>query len=196
MAELAKAMDRASVGRSKREGKYLAFALDNEEYGLGILKIKEIIGMMPITPVPQTPDFVKGVINLRGKVIPIVDLRSRFGMEEIDYDERTCIVIVETAKESVNVMIGMVVDSVSEVLKIKGEAIEDAPPFGVKLNTEYILGMAKMEGDVKILLDIDRVLSVAEIGANEKIKGSVEKEQSPPKDSRYGICQQTAWKQA
>lgn len=152
---------------ANREGKYLTFTLNNEEYGIGILKIKEIIGMMPITSVPQTPDFVKGVINLRGKVIPVVDLRLRFGMEGIDYTDRTCIVVVEIEGSSGQMMIGIVVDSVSEVLNIKGEEIEDTPTFGTRLNTDYILGMAKMEGGVKILLDIDRVLSSEEMGLLE-----------------------------
>jgi purine-binding chemotaxis protein CheW len=119
--------------------------------------------MMPITSVPQTPDFVKGVINLRGKVIPVVDLRGRFGMETIDYTERTCIIVVEIRGENGTVMIGVVVDSVSEVLNIKGEDIEPTPAFGASLNTEYILGMGKMGGGVKILLDIDRVLGAGEL---------------------------------
>lgn len=147
-----------------REGKYLTFTLGEEAYGIGIIKVKEIIGMMPITPVPQTPRFVKGVINLRGKVVPVVDLRLRFGLEETGYTERTCIIVVETEGKSGDVVIGIVVDSVSEVLNIKGEDIEDAPNFGTKLNTDYILGMAKMEGGVKILLDIDRVLSADTLG--------------------------------
>jgi purine-binding chemotaxis protein CheW len=119
--------------------------------------------MMPVTTVPQTPEFVKGVINLRGKVIPVVDLRLRFGMEAIDYTERTCIIVVEIASETGTVMIGIVVDSVSEVLNIKGEEIEETPTFGTRLNVDYIHGMAKMEGGVKILLDITRVLSTDEI---------------------------------
>jgi purine-binding chemotaxis protein CheW len=137
--------------------------LSDEEYGIGILKIKEIIGMMPITSVPQTPGFVKGVINLRGKVIPVVDLRLRFGMPSIDYDERTCIIVVEIDSQGVNIVIGIVVDSVSEVLNIKGDEIEDTPTFGTRLNTDYILGMAKMDGKVKILLDIDEVLGADDL---------------------------------
>jgi purine-binding chemotaxis protein CheW len=148
-----------------REGKYLTFTLAGEEYGIGILKIKEIIGMMPVTSVPQTPAYVKGVINLRGKVIPVIDLRLRFGMETMTYTERTCIIVVEIADVSGTVQIGIVVDSVSEVLNIKGDDIEDTPAFGTRLNTDYILGMAKMEGAVKILLDIDKVLSIEEIEA-------------------------------
>jgi purine-binding chemotaxis protein CheW len=168
MAEFTRVMDQAVHNMSDREGKYLTFSLANEEYGIGILKIKEIIGMMPITTVPQTPDFVKGVINLRGKVIPVLDLRRRFGMEPMVYTERTCIIVVEIAGTAGNVMIGVVVDSVSEVLSIKGDVIEETPTFGTKLNTDYILGMAKIGKGVKILLDIDRVLGAEEISLLEQ----------------------------
>lgn len=147
----------------QHEGKYLTFSLMNEEYGIGILKVKEIIGMMPITPVPRTPEFVKGVINLRGKVIPVIDLRLKFNIEEIDYTERTCIVVVEILSQDTTVMVGIVVDSVSEVLNIKAEEIEETPEFGASLDVEYILGMAKIDDSVKILLDINRVLKDQEI---------------------------------
>jgi len=168
MSEKIDVIGQAVAMAADRDGKYLTFTLAGEEYGIGILKIKEIIGMMPITSVPRTPRFVKGVINLRGKVIPVVDLRLRFGMEEIEYTERTCIVVVEIAGGSGTVLMGIVVDSVSEVLNIKGNDIEDTPSFGAKLNTDYILGMAKMEGGVKILLDIDQVLSTEEMSLLEK----------------------------
>lgn len=151
-----------------REGKYLTFTLAEQEYGIGILKIKEIIGMMPITSVPQTPSFIKGVVNLRGKVIPVMDLRVRFGVEARPYTDRTCIIVVEIAGASGPLMIGAVVDTVSEVLNIKGEDIEDTPTFGMKLNTEYILGMAKIGKSVKILLDIDRVLGEGELAQMEQ----------------------------
>ena len=153
---------------TEKEGKYLTFSLAREEYGIGILKIREIIGMMPVTSVPQTPEFVKGVINLRGKVIPVADLRLRFGMQAIDYTDRTCIIVVEIEGQAGTIQIGIVVDAVSEVLNIKGEEIENAPTFGTKLDTDYILGMAKMEGGVKILLDIDEVLSAEDIATLEK----------------------------
>ncbi len=168
MADETEVMNQATQAMTDREGKYLTFTLADEEYGIGILKIKEIIGMMPITTVPQTPEFVKGVINLRGKVIPVMDLRLRFGMEAMDYNERTCIIVVEIEGQTGTIQIGIVVDSVSEVLNVKGEDIEDTPTFGTKLNTEYILGMAKMEGGVKILLDIDQVLNADEIEVLEK----------------------------
>jgi len=142
-----------------REGKYLTFSLKEEEYGIEILKIKEIIGMMTVTQIPKTPSYIKGVINLRGKVIPVVDLRLRFSMEESDYTERTCIVVVDIRHGSGrDFLIGIVVDAVSEVLNIKEAEIEETPNFGTKLDTDYILGLAKTAGGVKILLDIDRVL--------------------------------------
>jgi purine-binding chemotaxis protein CheW len=159
MAEIAKTINEAVKSPANREGKYLTFSLAGEEYGIWILKVKEIIGMMAITPVPQTPGYVKGVINLRGKVIPVIDLRLKFGMESIAYTERTCIIVSEISGGDRKIQMGIVVDSVSEVRNIKPGEIEDPPTFGVALNTDYILGMAKMEGGIKILLDIDRVLS-------------------------------------
>ena len=168
MAELAETMDQVVKVMADQEGKYLTFSMAEEEYGIGILKIKEIIGMMPITTVPQTPEFVKGVINLRGKVIPVMDLRLRFGMEAMEYTERTCIIVVEIEGSAGTVQIGIVVDAVSEVLNISGKDVEETPTFGAKLNTDYILGMAKMEGGVKILLDIDRVLNQEEVALLDK----------------------------
>ena len=162
-------MTRDTISSMSREGKYLTFELDSEEYGLEILKVKEIIGIMNITPVPQTPSYVKGVINLRGKVIPVIDLRLKFKMEPIEYNERTCIIVVNIAGESGGeIMVGIVVDSVSEVLNINADEIEDTPTFGTKLDTEYILGMAKIKGGVKIMLDIDRVLTAEEIAVLDK----------------------------
>ncbi len=158
MEALHTAVEETAKGTFARESKYLTFSLANEEYGIGILKVKEIIGMMAITAIPQAPDFVKGVINLRGKVIPVIDLRGRFGMETINYTERTCIIVVEIVRSGSSVSMGIVVDSVSEVLNIKATEIENTPNFGVKLNTDFILGMAKINNDVKILLDIDLVL--------------------------------------
>jgi purine-binding chemotaxis protein CheW len=149
------------------EGKYLTFSLAEEEYGIGILTVKEIIGLMEITSVPKVPDFVKGVINLRGKVIPIIDLRLKFDLSEADQTEKTCIIVVEITGSTGQVQMGIVVDSVSEVMNIKGEDIEEAPSFGSAVKTEYILGMAKVEGGVKILLEIDRVLKNEELSILE-----------------------------
>jgi purine-binding chemotaxis protein CheW len=151
------------------EGKYLTFALAREEYGIGILTVREIIGLMPIRTVPQTPTFVKGVINLRGKVIPVVDLRLKFGMEEIEHTERTSIIVVDVggAETSADqpMHIGIVVDYVSEVINIKADEIEAPPAFGAELNTEYILGMAKVSQSVKILLDIKRILGTEDLSS-------------------------------
>ena len=145
-----------------REGKYLTFSLSEEEYGIGILKVKEIIGMMTITKMPQVPSYVKGVINLRGKVIPVVDLRLKFGLEEMEYTDRTCIIVMEIKSTMGSVLMGIVVDAVSEVLNIKAADIEDTPTFGVAVKADFILGMAKAGGGVKILLDIDKVVSAQE----------------------------------
>ncbi|MCE5280738.1 MAG: chemotaxis protein CheW [Deltaproteobacteria bacterium] len=160
--------DEAGKTVKDHDGKYLTFSLAGEEYGIGILKVKEIIGMMKITMVPHTPSFTKGVINLRGKVIPIVDLRVRFGMESVQYTDKTCIIVVEIARGEREVMIGVIVDSVSEVVNIKGTDVEAAPNFGNCLDTNYIHGMAKAGDQVKILLDLDRVLSAEEMGALQK----------------------------
>ncbi|MFZ3115836.1 MAG: chemotaxis protein CheW [Syntrophales bacterium] len=159
------AMGHEASAAVNREGKYLTFTLASEDYGIGILKVKEIIGIMAITTVPQTPDYVKGVINLRGKVIPVIDLRLKFAMEDMAYTERTCIIVVEISGGGNKIMMGILVDSVSEVLNIKSGDIEDTPNFGSQLNTDYILGMAKMGERVKILLDINKVLSDAEFAA-------------------------------
>lgn len=192
MAELAEKMDQEARSMDAKEGKYLTFFLGEEEYGIGISKIKEIIGMLPITAVPRTPGFVKGVINLRGKVLPVVDLRLKFGMPEIEYTERTCIIVVEIAGQNLDAQTGIVVDAVSEVLNIKDEDIEEAPTFSSVMNTDFILGMAKMEGSVKILLDIDKVLSQQEleqVGAMKKQDNSPQP-MEPPSEQTMEAAEQ------
>lgn len=146
-----------------KEGKYLTFALAHEEYGLEILKVREIIGYMEITSVPQTPGHVKGVINLRGQVIPVIDLRAKFGMETTDITEQTCIIVVEIDHNGMKLSTGLVVDRVQEVLDISESEIEEAPQFGAAVNTDFILGIGKINNSVKILLDIDTVLNSEEI---------------------------------
>jgi purine-binding chemotaxis protein CheW len=163
MEKIVKTMNDAVKVMSDREGKYLTFSLAGEEYGVGILKVKEIIGMMAITMVPQVPAYVKGVINLRGKVIPVVDLRLKFGLEETAYTDRTCIIVVEIRKDAGIILMGIVVDAVSEVLNIRETEIEDTPAFGAAMKTDYILGMAKAGDGVKILLDIDKVVYAEDI---------------------------------
>lgn len=179
--------------RDARGGKYLTFYLADEEYGVEILKVQEIIGMQPITRVPRTPAFIRGVINLRGKVIPVVDLRERFGMPPSQVDDAAhvaatadaeeaaalaqaaalrCIIVVQVAglvaDQQRTVPMGIVVDRVSEVAAIAEEDVEDAPAFGAGVRTEYLLGLGKTKtadghGRVKLLLDIDRVLAAEEV---------------------------------
>jgi purine-binding chemotaxis protein CheW len=141
-----------------RSGKYLTFVLATEEYGFEILKVREIIGLMDITRVPGMPDFVVGVINLRGKVIPVIDLRLKFCMESAEHTPESCIIVVDVYGQ----LMGVVVDKVSEVLDIREADIEDAPGVGSAVDTHFILGMAKAKGSVKILLDVNRVLSEEE----------------------------------
>lgn len=148
-----------NLDTSTLEGKYLTFILNHEEYGLEILKVREIIGLMDITPVPQTPAFMKGIINLRGKVIPVVDQRLKFGMPEAEYTKETCIIVVNID----NRLMGIIVDTVSEVLDINAKDIEPAPSLGSSIKTDFILGMGKIKGKVKILLDVDKVLSLEEL---------------------------------
>jgi chemotaxis signal transduction protein len=145
-----------------REGKYLLFALDNQEYGIGILSVKEIIGMMSIRAVPQTPPLFKGVINLRGKVIPVIDLRLKFALEEQAYNERTSIIVLEVRGKDRPMEVGIVVDSVCEVLNIKAADIDETPSFGSSMDTDFILAMAKMDGGVKTLLDANGLFSSTE----------------------------------
>jgi purine-binding chemotaxis protein CheW len=146
-------------------GKYLTFSLGKETYGIEILKVQEIIEMVDVTRVPRTPTFVKGVINLRGKVIPVVDLRLKFGMEGKDVSRQTCIVVVYVQNGDSRLTMGMMVDAVSEVLDITGESIAPPPDFGSQVDTAFLLGMAKSENAVRMLLDIDKVLSNKELNA-------------------------------
>ncbi|MBA4137526.1 MAG: chemotaxis protein CheW [Opitutus sp.] len=149
----------APATQTKHAGKYLTVVLDNEAYGIAVLKVREIIRMQKITPVPQMPEFVKGVINLRGRVIPVVDLRVKFGLKA-EFAERTCIVVVQVKlSNDTLVQMGLIVDSVEEVVHVPSEEIEPTPEFGTKVDTSYLLGMAKVKGQVKTLLDIDRVVS-------------------------------------
>jgi purine-binding chemotaxis protein CheW len=147
----------------ERAGKYLTFMLGKEEFGVGVLKVREIMGVTDITAMPQTPPYMKGVINLRGRITPVIDLRLKFGLGGIDYTERTCIIVVQVKNGTDSLVMGMVVDEVSEVIAVGVGDIEDTPDFGVRVATDYILGMAKARGKVKILLDIDAVLTSQEI---------------------------------
>lgn len=140
-------------------GRYLTFGLSSEQYGLEILRVREIIGLMDIRPVPRTPEFVRGVINLRGSVIPVIDLRLKFGMSAAESTPETCIIVVNVEA----LELGIVVDRVSEVLDIAAGEIEAPPSFGAAVCTDYLLGLAKTGGHVTALLDISRVLGGQEL---------------------------------
>lgn len=149
--------------------KHLTFKLGEEEYGLDILKVQEIIGIMPITRVPRTPAYVRGVINLRGRVIPVVDLRVKFGVSKPEDTERTCIVVVQVAGTSVATTMGVVVDEVSEVVDIPESAVDETPRFGADVETDFVLGIGKLADKVVMLLDIDRVLTSTDVEVIERI---------------------------
>lgn len=189
MAEVTTQLEQVNKALLDKEGKYLTFALANEEYGLEILKVREIIGYMDITAVPQTPNHVKGVINLRGQVIPVIDLRAKFGMETAEITEETCIIVVEITQGKRQFSTGIVVDRVQEVLDIDGQDIEDAPQFGSNVNTDFILGMGKIGDTVKILLDIDKVLSgdnLAGFNSATKQAGKTKQTAAVDKDGATG----------
>jgi purine-binding chemotaxis protein CheW len=164
-AHLREKVEAGAQSTDYRTGKYLTFLLGREEFAIQVLKVREIMGIQDITAVPQTPQYVKGVINLRGKVIPVVDLRLKFCLPEIDYTQRTCIIVVQVQSAGVTLHTGIIVDAVSEVLNLAATDIEDTPDFGDGCGSaaSYLLGMAKVKGKVKILLDIDRVLSAQEV---------------------------------
>ena len=145
-----------------RVGKYLVFHLGEEEYGIQVQKVREIMGVQDITQVPQTPPHVKGVINLRGKVIPVVDLRLKFTMPAKGYTHRTCIIVVQVSGDRGTMPMGIVVDGVAEVLQVAASDVEDTPDFGKEVDVPYVMGLAKVKGKVKILLDIDLVLTTRE----------------------------------
>jgi purine-binding chemotaxis protein CheW len=144
-------------------GKYLTFKLGPESYGIGILKVQEIIGMMAVTRMPRTPAYVRGVVNLRGKVIPVLDLRLKFGMETRQDTERTCIIVVQLQSSGSMITMGIIVDEVSEVLDVAAEQIEPPPTFGVSVDVSFILGMGKVGQKVVLLLDADRILMRQEL---------------------------------
>ena len=157
-----------SENLDSRAGKYLTFFLASEEYGVEILKVQEIIGRMPITPVPLTSRYIRGVINLRGKIHPIMDLKIKFGMDETQITDETCIIVIKTT----SMMMGVLVDKVSEVVNISSDDIEDTPSFGGDVNPEYLLGVGKTGGRVRLLLDIEKVINAADIINMKKVTGT------------------------
>jgi purine-binding chemotaxis protein CheW len=163
MATTATMNDSTASQSDARAGKYLTFHLVQEEFGIRVLKVREIMGLQEITAVPQTPAHVKGVINLRGKVIPVIDLRLKFGLPAVDYGQRTCIIVAQVPGEAGPILMGVIVDGVSEVLSLTAAEIEDTPDFGDDAAGQFLLGMAKVKGKVKILLDIEKVLSCQDL---------------------------------
>lgn len=155
----------AAPACARLAGKYLTFKLASEDYAFGVLKVQEIIRMTDITRVPRTPQFVRGVINLRGKVIPVFDLRLKFELDAQAATQKTCIIVVQVRRESGLATMGTIVDEVCEVLDVSAEEIDPPPTLGASVDTQFILGMAKAKGAVKILLDVDRILSESEISA-------------------------------
>lgn len=144
---------------TKSGGKLLTFLLGKQEYGIQILQAREVVGMMHIDPVPQTPDFMKGVINLRGKIIPVIDLRAKFQMEENEHTKETCIVVVDIQGK----MTGIVVDFLSGVVTIEKSDFEDSPELGSNIETDFIIGMAKLETRVIMVLDMGKILTNKEL---------------------------------
>lgn len=146
-----------------REGKFLTFNLDENDYGIPILKVSEIIGITKITPVPKTPNFIKGVINLRGKIIPAMDLRLKFSIPERAYDQNTCIIIINLEVNNVQKQVGVIVDIVSEVCNILASDIEEPPTYGSSEDSDFLSGVGKIKDKVVMLLNIERVIFAEEI---------------------------------
>lgn len=144
------------TGESKQ---YVTFSLNNEFYAFEAVRVQEIIELTSITKVPHLPPFLKGVINLRGAIIPVIDLKVKFGMDCGEYKKHTCIVVTKFSRG----VMGVIVDAVSDVLHVSGEAVEATPSFGAKIKTDYIIGIGKVDGNLVIILDADKVLSDEEI---------------------------------
>ncbi len=157
---------------------YLTFLLANEEYAIGILKVKEIIEYDTVTTVPKTPKWVRGVINLRGAVVPVVDLAIKFGLEQKPVTKTTCIVIVETQFESQNTTIGIIVDAVSQVMELATGDLQQVPEFGTRVKVDYLLGMAQLGKKFALLLDVDKVLSTDELLHLNGVASSAEEGQA------------------
>ena len=148
---------------------YLTFKLDEEVFALDVAKVREILELTTITKVPQTPDFMRGVINLRGSVVPVIDLRLKFGMSATMNTINTCIVVAEVQMEDDTIVLGTLADSVQEVIEMEAEEIEAAPHIGTRLNTDFIKGMGKSDGHFVMILDVDRVFSSYELDAVQAV---------------------------
>jgi purine-binding chemotaxis protein CheW len=146
-----------------RSGKYLVLELAREGFGIQVANVREIMGIQPITSIPHTPHYIKGIINIRGKAVPVVDLRLYFGLAATEYTQQTCIVVVQLAGNSEPIFMGIIVDGVDEALNVAEGDIEDAPAFGSEVDTSYLLGIAKIKGQVKMLLDIDKTMNIQDL---------------------------------
>ena len=142
---------------------YVTFSLGDELFGVEVTRTREILSLTPVTKVPQTPDYLLGVINLRGQVVPVVDMRLKLGMPAVEETEDTCIIVVEVQVEDESIVVGALADAVREVLEIRTDQIEPAPRLGTRLNTEFITGMGKVDDQFMILLNIDRIFSDDEL---------------------------------
>ena len=178
-----KRMEEIQLRIDRLTGKYLMFVLGSEQFAISIIKVREIIGLTPITPIPGTPDYLRGVINLRGKVIPVIDLRLKFGMKPKEDTERTCIIVVHITRTGQEMTMGIIVDEVSDVLTINQDQIEPAPSFGANIRTDFILGMGKVDQKVVTMLDIDRVLTEQELALVDHSPEKMESQLGqPPKN--------------
>lgn len=149
-----------------QRGKYLTFMLEHEFYGIEIKHVTEIIGIQPVTEIPELPDYIRGIINLRGKIIPVMDVRLRFKKAERDYNDRTCVIVIEVK----DISIGLIVDSVSEVLAIAEEDIVPPPEISKSFSNKYIKGIGKDGNDVKLILDCNKLLGKEEVSNLENIQ--------------------------
>ncbi len=168
--DVKKSASTSGKGTDVRLGKYLTFNIDGEIYGIYVMSVKEIVGLVEMTRVPRTPDFVRGVINLRGRVIPVIDLKKRFDAGSVEGTSRTPIIIVEVKSTDRITEMGLLVDHVSDVMIVRDENLEPLPSFGIELETEFIDGIARFDDDVITLLNIDRILTSTEMIDIRKVK--------------------------
>jgi purine-binding chemotaxis protein CheW len=154
----------------KVEGKYLTFRLGREEYGIEILKVREIVGLMDITSVPLTALYIRGVINLRGKIIPVVDMRKKFGLPETEASRETCIITVMVQGKEVEVLTGLLVDAVREVVQVAASEVEPVPALGEDMKLDFVTGLSKSKGRVVVLLDMDKVMQAQDLQEFKKLE--------------------------
>jgi len=160
-------------GNSEVDGsQFLTFLLAGEEYGVDILRVQEIKGWNAVTPIPNTPEYIRGVINLRGTIVPIIDLRRRFGLEPVEYGPMTVVIVLKVMREDKSRVMGIVVDAVSDVYNVQDEALKPAPDFGSVVNVDFVQGLATVDETMVIILDIDHLLNSGELavldGASEE----------------------------